>query len=129
MLHAEKALPPFIRLGKALVMEKAGRVTSLLVRSRNTAGMMVVSPSAPLPLSVAKKCPATQVFLLPACLRHPVSRSALHIVFVFFAYFLFPIHYTLIFQGCKSYQSMRSFLTHKKTDALVIHHSEGIQTF
>ncbi len=34
--------------GKALVMEKAGRVTSLLVRSRNTAGMMVVSPSAPL---------------------------------------------------------------------------------
>ena len=28
--------------------EKAGRVSSLLVRSRNTAGMMVVSPSAPL---------------------------------------------------------------------------------
>ena len=56
--------------------------------------------------------------------------AVLYILFSsFFAYFLFPKHYTLIFQGCKSYQSMRSFLTHKKTDALVIHHSEGIQTF
>ena len=56
--------------------------------------------------------------------------AVLYILFSsFFAYFLFPIHYTLIFQGCKSYQSMRSFLTHKKTDALVIHHSEGIREF
>ena len=46
-----------------------------------------------------------------------------------FYYFLFPIHYILIFRGCKSYQSMRRFLTHKKTDALAFHHFEGIQTF
>lgn len=124
MLHAEKSLPPFIRLGKALVMEKAGRVTSLLVRSRNTAGMMVVSPSAPL----CGKEMSSHASLPLAC--GILFLAVLYILFSsFFAYFLFPIHYTLIFQGCKSYQSMRSFLTHKKTDALVIHHSEGIQTF
>ena len=34
-------------LGRALVTEKDGRETSLLVISRNTAGMVSVSPSTP----------------------------------------------------------------------------------
>ena len=35
-------MPPFIMLGRALVTEKGGRWTSLLVISRNTAGMVSV---------------------------------------------------------------------------------------
>ena len=94
MLHVEKSLPPFIKLGKALVMEKAGRVTSLLVRSRNTAGMMVVSPSAPL----CGKEMSSHASLPLAC--GILFLAVLYILFsFFFAYFLFPIHYNTNISG------------------------------